>query len=1702
MAGKNMPPSPAPAPDPGIQKVRESAEYQAMKKKILKKFGNTVLNVVQAEISKEDVKTQARAIAVDTTDTWEDNNRKKRQAKEDLRVEKKALKKYDQDSLDKMTAEEKQEIVDKYKQAHNTKINKLAQIVRNIPFGISDSVRRSVMLSNTRKQAEKAMLETGRLEAGKAAAERYRELKETKAITDKDGKVIIEKATEKDIRENAQKTAKEKIDELNEDEKYDENNFVGRVASKAAEEKGDFFKDRKVTLKDKNSEEYNSEKAQLKEMYAAYMLEVVKSSSGTNKGNLAVAKAREAFEKKLKEADFNQDKAHYDNHRELLDKIDDEYRGSFASELTGKKASPKRHQAALDAIDEYLEDRLNLMSGQVKTGLDMKVSTERAADKATLRYGVVLGTLASGLVGGAKAISRSKVLKCLDTASGALGVKMILGAAFGGVAGAIKKKQGQRYEEMRQAIGAEKQNDDDKSHYEKVSVGDAVKEIHDLREELNNGNNIAENRAKLLEKLGDLRARTELEEKNKIALLSYDSRDSIEKQRYELVQEARKAREALELDEKHEVLVTDLVAATDKARKDILAKKEVVDKEKHKERVASAKRGALIGAAAAFFATMAADRIFHGGKIMTEQKEFWGSVFNSSNGAGAAELAEAGAAMGAAGVVADKMDDTGGINISKNEDLPYFEVDNKAEMIDYKSGAAVLIEDDPQGGVAIGFDNNGNGTIDAEEYLVGGGEEPGVNLVNRESFEEIRDNLKENYNLDLQREVIDSTKYDQIAVNNYLDNADNAVSVKGSIIDADSYNVSLGVPEADYDVDGMTQYVVNVDGDYPDGTKLFIDFDGNGNGKVLEFPIENGKVVVPADVVDTNITGNSGVGNFFGRATVGRMDGDKIVSYAEMSGTPLGATDSLTASVTESGYAFTVTDAQGESVSTFAVNTQGKMIGNTSAIFNGISVGESDRLPAGFSRLEGIEDHGTLASGEKVPDVGDYHGGYNAQYDSSINHPFKSNGNPSLVGIPETWDANGDGVMDAVEETSYFKQQLVRTATNPFVLGQNASNYGLLEPDTLAKNLFNGDADAMTETLKSWGVSGGVVDSEKDLQHLLDHLKMPENSEYYDKLVNSTITEMQEQIAGGGFEQGTLADRISTYINKDGVIDTKGNASIRAVLFPYKTGPNGEKIYVGNKGWWVRKYYGAEGGKVGDLPLCEQKAIVTGKSTEEKTIEEKTTTEKTTEEKVTDEKTTEEKATEEKSTDEKTTEEKSTDEKTTEEKTTEEKSTDEKTTEEKATDEKTTEEKSTDEKTTEEKTTEEKTTEEKSTDEKTTEEKSTEEKTTEEKTTEEKTTEEKSTDEKTTEEKTTEEKSTDEKTTEEKTTEEKTIEEKTTEEKTTEEKSTDEKTTEEKTTEEKTTEEKTTEEKTTEELSGKTGNMNAGDNVRPMGVTEIDPEAEYVEATPDNHVDPAVHPGDQVNDANADIYKDDAVLDENGEIMTDQDGNMYVTNPDNSETQEEIMQNIQDDTQTTFTEDTTKYDENADSSLASEYWTEQNAAAGENPDAVDMLNTTERPLATGLGSNEEIPDLADSRSGVVDNQVLTEDEQNKMFSMFGKQASSADNADSVAAAADDAITVSSTTEDVPVAPAIEDIPVPPTSEDIVAEAVPAIETTPTTPVSEDIVFQEAPTEQPTSVDYGTAFTPTETADYSDPNSFRPNQLFTDEEEESMFNMFK
>jgi hypothetical protein len=1003
--------------------------------------------------------------------------------------------------------------------------------------------------------------------------------------------------------------------------------------------------------------------------------------------------------------------------------------------------------------------------------------------------------------------------------------------------------------------------------------------------------------------------------------------------------------------------------------------------------------------------------------------------------------------------------------------------------------------------------------LDEGEYLRGEGAERGINLTSTSEYEAIRDELKENYNLDLQREAIDATKYNQIAVNDYIEKSENVVDIKGTVIESSKYDVTIGAPVADPDIDGMTQYVVNVEGDYPDGAKLYIDLDGTGSGKTLEFSIENGKAIIPADVVDTSEVGNNGVAGFFGRATVGDMNGSKLSVYSAVEGAPLGSTEPLTASFTENGYAFTVVDGEGETVSSFAVNTQGKTISNISEIFNGIDVGESDRLPAGFSAVEGIEDRGTLASGEKMPDVGNYHGGYNSQYDSSINYPFKNN-NHSLVGTPMEWDANGDGVMSATEEASYIKQMFVRTATNPYVLGQNASNYGLLEPDTLAKNLFNGDSNAMTETLKAWGVGDGVIDSEKELQSVLDHLKMPENSEYYDKLVNSTIAEMQEQLAGGGFEQGTLTDRISTYINKDGSIDTKGNASVRVALYAYKTDPvTGERIYVGNKGWWVRKYYGMEGGKVADLPLCEQKAIVVEKAPEDENTkapedentlkteetedeklarlgtEEQLKTEETEEEKLArlgtertvkpkDEENTRKTRLQGTEKTEETEEEKLVrlgTEKT--EETEEEKlvrlgtEKTEETEEEKLVrlgtekTEETEEEKlvrlgtEKTEETEEEKLVRlgtEKTEETEA--EKTarigvektlTEEEEKQIKFGTEKT--EETEEEKLVrlgTEKT--EETEEEKLVrlgTEKT--EETEEEKLVRlgtEKT--EETEEEKlvrlGTEKSLTEEEEkqlefgTEKNLTEE---EEKQIEFGTEKTGDMHAGDNVKPMGPTETDPDETYVEASPDNHVDPSEKPGDPIGAPDEEVYRPDAVLGEDGEPLRDSEGEMYITDPTGTETEEEIMENIEDGTQTTYTTDTTDYNPDAQDSLASDYLQTEGGA----------VDSDGNPLpGSGVIEEEEVPDLSNPDSVGDTSQVYSDDEMDEINKLFGGGTSN--NATPTP-------TVSDTT------------PAP----DTVAPDTTSIPETPTTPAST--------VANPESV--GT-----------------PDKVFSDEEEEELFNLFR
>ncbi len=1669
--------------DAAVQKLKNTNEYKIVKLQLLKQLGGKTLDVVNAEISKDSIRQELYGRAIDAADAMDKRIKKEREEK----FAKEALKEYDKRTLSEMSQYEIDSAIARYKEKNNTLLKKMGGLLKNIPVAMFDNVRRNINIRTYKSIGKKAIQDTGKLEAAGLALSAYMQKDELPKIN-KTTAVAYAKRVLKD---------KEAAGES------DESHFAKRVEMKA---KGidEFANDDKVTLENKDSKEYKEEKNTVKSLYADYLYAISKAAEG-RKGNKAVKNARENFLKQMKDIKRDEGKTSYNNNEKILKQLDDAYRGKF-KDILKKKETPEKHRAALDAIDGYLEKNLNYMSGKVQTGLDMKNAAYKKTDAAVFKYGVLIGSAFSvaGMI--VKSIGRSKAIKALEVA-GSLGSRIVVAGAFGGIAGALSKTYKQRYNEMREAIGEKVEGEDKKSLYQKISVSETVERLKAAQQKLLDGDDKERNQALIAKIIGDVRARTSIQKDKKIALMSYDSRESIEKQKFELMEAMSEAKktlvksmvnrtgESVSNNDRNVALVKaekKIGRATELAREYVEQDVAETKKAKRGERVKAALKGAAIAGASAAIVSVAKDFLFSSVSASTAElpNEAGGnsdiaSNINSGNAVSGADIVEDSAAATNADAYARASknvfqildDETGGKSPEK--------------LVEYSKGAAVLIEDDPQGGIAIGFDNNNNGVIDLDEYYVGGGENPGVNLVNRENFEAVQGDLAEKYDLHIEREAIDATKYNQVMVNDYLEKANNVVDVKSSVVDVDSYSVKLGTPIADKDIDGMTQYVVNVDGNYPDGTKLFIDLDGNGSGKVLEFSIEDGKAVIPADVVDATVTGEGGAGDFLGHASVGRLDGDRIVAYAEADGgISLSATDSFNASVTEPGYAFVITDEQNETVSTFAINTQGNTISNTSEIFNGITVGGHERLPAGFSTVEGIEDHGTFANGEKIPDVGEYHGGYNAQYDSSINYPFK--GSPSFVGSAYTWDVNGDGIMGAAEQTSFFKQQLVRIATNPYVLGQNASNYGLLEPEVLAKNLFNGDMNAMTETLKSWGVSDGIINSEKDLQGFLDHLKMAENADYYDKLVNSTITEVQDSFVGGGFEQGTVTERMSTYINKDGSIDTKINTSVRTVFYPYKTGPNGEKIYVGNKGWWVRKYYGEEGGKVGDLPLCEQKSIVVGKddSLGDENQEKIPPLGEENQDKVPplgEENQDKVPPLGEENQDKVPPLGEENQDKVPplgEENQDKvpplgEENQDKvpplgEENQDKAIP--------------------------------------------------------------------LGEENQDKGIPIGEENQDKGI--------------------------------PIGEENQDkgiplgeenqdkgiplgeenqdkgipigeenqdkgiplgEENTGKTGNMNSGDKTRPMDTSRTDLDAKF--ATEDNKITADVHPGDQINEASEEVYMEDAVLDEEGQPMRDSNGNMYIQDPDRTETPEEIRQNIEDNTQTTYTEDTTNYNPDANTSVASEYWAEEGEPAS------DLR-------ATGLGRREEIPDLSDERLAGPD-ETYTEAEQDRLRNVFGIGTDNtapaeapaaateavdlntetpvatnavtdttaaatdvaADVADTTAAATDVAADVADTTTaatdaaaevaDTTAAAADATTEVADTAASATDATAGVNSSLVDAPVDVDATstYESAASAQPAAMTSGTSFEPTATSAYTNPNAVNVDQTISDEEEERLFNAF-
>lgn len=874
-----------------------------------------------------------------------------------------------------------------------------------------------------------------------------------------------------------------------------------------------------------------------------------------------------------------------------LAKIEHDLRGALA----GKGKNEKSREKVLDAIDKYLDKHVSIVSADVKTGLAAKEVYDKLKDRATVEHGVFAGMivgLGTSLVG----LARSKAIQ--NVAGPGLvqhGLKVGVAGVFGAIkAGSAEKKRQQKAMIDAAVNHSGRSERATKDKYEVISADmttQLLKERTDaIAKLIGEGKNLdREEYAANIGLIAEIRNKIRLQNYG-IQIFSYDGRQNIEKSKLEMFKALSGFKKALheiapshdvEKDIKHDMEDNEHVKALNE-------EVESIQKTQKSERRNATIKGGLTAALTA----AAIDQIFHHKAIWEDFKNTKaGQAFINSEPYKRVSGAFVGTSSAAAsGEVATASATEQGITYENHE-----RIDERFMR------KPVIIEDDPDGnGMVVAIDADGDGKITAADKLLRGSLEkdgvPGVNLTDEDSINSLNGELAK-YNIQLEHEAITPSKYGESTVSNYIERSRNAVDNSGGVDWSRSVTkVGIGGNPMVVSADGMTHYEIPVTGtngySIPDGAKLFIDLDGdNGSGKALEYTIQNGRAIVPADVVDTSMVGSGGVARLMGTVRVGEMDGNQMISYGTIFGQHVSLSDTISASTETSGYAFTAIDTvSGERLSQFAVDANNNIISNMSEIFNGIQTTNYEHLPATIkvNDIDSNQSNLVLARGGTIKDF-DVQGGYHAEYDAFENVPFKADGSDTYLGTPISWDLDGDGAMSIEEEVQYVKQMFVRTATNPYMLGQNASNYGILEPSRLA------NLGISQGTLIKWGITDGVIDSEEELNTFLRQLKLPENANLWDKVANETINEMETQLQGANFEVETVNSRLSTFANSNRAFDTAGASTPRTAIYAYRAGANGEKTYVGNQGWWCRKYGGSSTNlKVGDMPRCEQKCIIQG----------------------------------------------------------------------------------------------------------------------------------------------------------------------------------------------------------------------------------------------------------------------------------------------------------------------------------------------------------------------------------------------------------------------------------------------------------------------------------------------------------------------------
>ncbi len=907
----------------------------------------------------------------------------------------------------------------------------------------------------------------------------------------------------------------------------------------------------KITETRENGNEEHDEKLRGKIRDFATQVAIITNSTNKEAGgsrSRMLTNAKQDFVKSLKELD---DKMSIGNYQDIVNTI-----VSDVTNKSFKNAYKESKSDALRALMDFETSNIKETRATVETGLDVRKNYMKLSDKAILNRGLVLGTSVS-LLGTAVGWVKSGILKQVVEGQGLgmMGVKAGVAAAIGAVTGAHRAKKNQEKSLSDAGYEYVENNGNSNDEKNKLKTGNieeyvsAMKEFTDL---INQGDlaGVREGGAFLAE----IRARIDFQNEKKLQLFSY-GKEGITETRGEVVAdlEARKVEfyktvnalnkainnyvEANGLKDEYDA---EHKQAQNRAKAELMEKYKGTKQEWRKERIKTAALSAYNAATTAalmhyvfHFKDVNKDirDIFNKGDSAMEAGVVGGTLATRGDkDGGKAEAGEAGTQenAGAETTNAEATNAETGRE-GANTDNGLGEKSADYEKLRASQGR-ILIKDDPETGkIDIYADLDGDGTCDLEEKIL-----DDQDLTTVEGRAALSNKLAEGHYGLKSEELEGYYASSEVNVDEYVKNSENYVNIDHTEFDS-SAHVSIHTdvtPESVSGAEGIQSYTYTVTGEVPENAEFVFDYDGDGKGAMLKFPITDGKVEIPASL------------HGLGRFRIGVEDGGTFTSFATESGDILDASDTVTASIETPGYAFTITDMEtGEYTSQFAVTGGNGAIETLDRVFNNID----NRKPY-FVQQTG--DKNQLANGEEYREIKVTGTKYEGKFDPSRDNVFKTGHNASLMSTKMEGIYEADGSLN---EVAYCEQMQLLVATNLPVAVEIADALGEMTKENMA------EAGITQEILASWGITDGVVDTTKEMSILASKLAEPENGALYVNFTNMVLGKMNDKFENATFVRDTIYSRNSEYLKSDGSIAvTSSSHSPREVIYIRQ---DGESIF-------------------------------------------------------------------------------------------------------------------------------------------------------------------------------------------------------------------------------------------------------------------------------------------------------------------------------------------------------------------------------------------------------------------------------------------------------------------------------------------------------------------------------------------------------------